>query len=259
MTPFDGIFIDRYLSPNFNRRPENQAPDMVILHYTGMESGDAACDRLCDPAAEVSAHYLVWEDGTIDQMVDPLMRAWHAGVSHWAGRDNLNHYAVGIEIVNTGKDAFPERQMQAVLALCQYLKARFDIAQADFMGHSDIAPTRKDDPGPLFDWSLLAAGGIGLMPQPLTVQQQAESEKASRQDICRWLIALGYAKIDVEEDFGYVISAVQQHWLPAVYLKYTAGGLLTPDKKGPAATSVDAATIAVIYSLYLQKTADPKG
>ena len=158
-------------SPNFNDR---KCPvDMLVLHYTGMASGAAALERMCDPAAEVSAHYMVWEDGRISQLVGEDKRAWHAGVSTWQGDDDLNSRSIGIEIVNGGHDVplpdgtlppYPNAQIVALIALCQGILSRNAIPASRIVAHSDIAPARKSDPGEHFPWARLAAGGIGLWP-----------------------------------------------------------------------------------------------
>jgi len=141
---------------------------MLVLHYTGMQSAAAALDRLCDPAAKVSAHYLVEEDGAVWRLVPEERRAWHAGISFWMGESALNAVSIGIEIVNPGHEwgyrAVPEPQMRAVEALCRDILARRRIPAYRIVGHSDIAPTRKADPGELFDWPGLARAGIGLWP-----------------------------------------------------------------------------------------------
>jgi N-acetylmuramoyl-L-alanine amidase len=144
--------------------------DMLVLHYTGMQSAAAALDRLCDPAAQVSAHYVVEEDGTLWRLVPEARRAFHAGVSCWHGESSLNHVSIGIEIVNPGHEwgyrRFPEPQMAAVEALCRGILSRHPIPPYRVVGHSDIAPDRKADPGELFDWPRLARAGIGLWPPP---------------------------------------------------------------------------------------------
>jgi N-acetylmuramoyl-L-alanine amidase len=135
-----------------------------------MQSAAAALDRLCDPAAKVSSHYLVEEDGAVWRLVPEERRAWHAGVSYWMGETGLNTASIGVEIVNPGHEwgyrAFPEAQMQAVEALCRDILARRRIPAYRIVGHSDLAPTRKSDPGELFDWPRLARAGIGLWPVP---------------------------------------------------------------------------------------------
>ncbi len=148
--------IDDRPSPNFDARPAGAGIDMLVLHYTGMPSGVAALERLTDPAAKVSSHYLVEEDGTVFRLVADAHRAWHAGVSAWAGRERLNDVSIGIEIVNPGHDCglkpFPAMQMAAVAELSRDLIDRHCISQRRIMAHSDIAPMRKRDPGELFPW-----------------------------------------------------------------------------------------------------------
>jgi N-acetylmuramoyl-L-alanine amidase len=155
-------------SPNFSARPADAAIDTLILHYTGMQSGQAAIERLCDPAAQVSAHYVIDEDGTIHHLVDEQHKAWHAGVSFWQGDQDLNRVSVGIELVNPGHEwgyrAFPAPQLASCVALARDIVERHAIAPSRVVGHSDVAPTRKEDPGELFDWALLARHGVGLWP-----------------------------------------------------------------------------------------------
>jgi N-acetylmuramoyl-L-alanine amidase len=157
-------------SPNHNERPAGKAIDILLIHYTGMRDGDAALQRLCDPAAKVSSHYLIEEDGRIHRLVDESRRAWHAGVGYWAGERDINAVSIGIELVNPGHDngyrAFPQPQMAALIELGRAILARHPIPPSRVLGHSDIAPTRKIDPGELFDWKALAAAGIGLWPEP---------------------------------------------------------------------------------------------
>jgi N-acetylmuramoyl-L-alanine amidase len=155
-------------SPNFDARPEGTRVDILIMHYTGMQSAKAALDRLCDADARVSSHYTVDEDGTIYRHVAEEYRAFHAGVSYWAGATDINARSVGIEIVNPGHEfgyrAFPEPQIEAVIALSKEILSRHPIPRARVIGHSDVAPARKTDPGELFPWRHLAGEGIGLWP-----------------------------------------------------------------------------------------------
>lgn len=154
-------------SPNHDARP---APvTMIVLHYTGMETGEAALARLRDPAAKVSAHYLVEEDGRVFRLVEEDRRAWHAGRSHWRDVDDVNGVSVGIEIVNPGHEwgyrAFPPAQVAAVVRLVAEVKDRHAVTRGNVVGHSDVAPTRKRDPGELFPWAELARRRLAL-PRP---------------------------------------------------------------------------------------------
>lgn len=165
-------------SPNHDSR-EGEVIDILLLHYTGMQSGAAAIERLRDPAAKVSAHYVVEEDGRICHLVPEDMRAWHAGVSSWRGRGNTNARSIGIEIVNPGHEwgyrAFPAAQMRAVTELARAILGRHTtIPPRNVIGHSDVAPVRKEDPGELFDWPGLAAAGIGLWPASKPAPLDAE-------------------------------------------------------------------------------------
>jgi N-acetylmuramoyl-L-alanine amidase len=157
-------------SPNWNERPPGCVPDMLVLHYTGMPTAAGALERLCDPLAQVSAHYLIDEDGTVTALVPEAKRAWHAGLSWWQGRANLNDVSIGIELVNPGHEwgyrPFPEPQMAALEALASGLVQRWRIPPARVVAHSDIAPARKEDPGELFDWRRLAGTGIAPWPEP---------------------------------------------------------------------------------------------
>lgn len=147
-------------SPNFGeRRPAGAKVKFVVLHYTATDTLAQALDILRDPAREVSAHYVVDRDGRVYRLVAEDKRAWHAGVGSWRGEDDVNSVSIGIEIVNAGPpDPFPERQMRAVVALCRDLAARYP--GVEFVGHSDVAPDRKVDPGPLFPWARLAEAGL---------------------------------------------------------------------------------------------------
>lgn len=156
-------------SPNWNER---KLPiTMVVLHYTGMQSAQEALDRLCDPVAEVSAHYMIDEDGTVIRLVPESKRAWHAGRSYWRGITDVNSASIGIEIVNPGHEfgyrPFTEAQMEALIPLLAGIMARHNIAPANVVGHSDIAPVRKSDPGELFEWEVLARYGLAMAtPRP---------------------------------------------------------------------------------------------
>ncbi len=157
-------------SPNHDARPSGIRIDMLVIHYTGMASGAAAHARLCDPEAKVSAHYLVEEDGSVYRLVAEERRAWHAGVACWRGQRDVNGRSIGIELVNPGHEFgyrdFPAPQMAALIALARDVLVRRPIPARNVVGHSDVAPARKRDPGERFDWRALAAAGIGLWPEP---------------------------------------------------------------------------------------------
>ena len=160
--------IVSFPSPNFDDRAD-QPIDMLVLHYTGMRSAHNAISRLCDAEAKVSSHYVVDEDGIIYQLVDEKSRAWHAGVASWRGNSNINQRSIGIEIVNPGHDygyrPFPKAQMESVMQLSKDICERYCIASWNVIGHSDVAPERKQDPGELFDWKYLAQNGVGQLPE----------------------------------------------------------------------------------------------
>ena len=151
------------LSPNHGDR-RGQRPELIVLHYTGMADGPSARARLCDPTAEVSAHWLIHENGLTEPLVPEDRRAWHAGAGSWQGRDDVNSRSIGIELVNPGDCPFPEPQMAALEALLGQIMARWDISPAAVIGHSDMAPGRKIDPGPRFDWQRLALQGLAIWP-----------------------------------------------------------------------------------------------
>lgn len=151
-------------SPNFGARRMGALPDMIVLHYTAMQSARAALERLCDPAAEVSAHYLICERGEIWQMVEEDQRAWHAGAGQWGAVTDTNSRSIGIELANTGAHPFPEPQMCALEGLMAGIMARWSIPPERVIAHSDMAPARKFDPGARFDWRRLALGGLSVWP-----------------------------------------------------------------------------------------------
>jgi len=196
-------------SPNHDARPEGQEIDTLILHYTGMESGEAALARMCDAQAKVSAHYCIEEDGRIFALVPEDRRAWHAGVALWQGESDINARSLGIEMVNPGHEfgyrPFPAPQMMALKTLALDILTRQPIPPARILGHSDVAPLRKEDPGELFDWPGLAASGIGIWPEDSTA---AVLESAVALALKR--IGYGYT----EEDLPAVIRAFQRHYRP---------------------------------------------
>lgn len=212
-------------SPNHEPRQAGGI-DMIVLHYTGMASAAAACERLCDPDAKVSSHYLVHEDGTIVQLVAEDRRAYHAGVSSWQGTTDINSRSIGIEIANGGHDFgcpdFPERQIDAVIRLCRDLQSRWPIPQANVLAHSDVAPPRKQDPGEKFPWGALHAAGVGAWVKPAPISDGATLQMGGKGD--------GVGKLQASlRDYGYgieatgifddatrdVIAAFQRHFRPA--------------------------------------------
>jgi N-acetylmuramoyl-L-alanine amidase len=206
-------------SPNHQRRSKPAHIDMLVLHYTGMKTADEAIERLCDPAARVSAHYVIEESGTIWQLVPEARQAFHAGRSCWAGTTNLNDVSIGIEIVNPGHEwgyrPFPEEQMVAGEQLCRNLLSRHPIPPYRVVGHSDIAPDRKADPGELFDWPRLARAGIGIWPQPaigLAHRRGRGIGVVERAGALADLAAIGYCVTPGAETA--VVSAFQRRFRP---------------------------------------------
>jgi N-acetylmuramoyl-L-alanine amidase len=202
-------------SPNHGPRPG--PVDMLVLHYTGMRSAEAALERLCSPEAAVSAHYLIAEDGAVWRHVDEARRAWHAGSAHWAGERDINSRSIGIELANPGHEfgyrRFPEAQMAALEALCRDVLARHPIPARHVLGHSDVAPQRKQDPGELFDWPRLARAGIGLWPAASMAPAPASLGEAQR-----LLAAIGYATPrsgTLDAATMQVIAAFQRHFRPS--------------------------------------------
>lgn len=210
--------IEALPSPNFNDRKHDV--DMLVLHYTGMQNGQMALDRMCDSEAGVSAHYMIWEDGHIVQMVGEDKRAWHAGVSSWQGDEDLNSRSIGIEIVNGGHDfplvdgslePFPKAQIDAVIELCTGILERWNIPPSRIVAHSDIAPARKSDPGEHFPWARLAKAGIGVWPQ-----NDVASKLAQIHDLQANLAAIGYA-LEItgtcDEATAQTLTAFQRRWV----------------------------------------------
>lgn len=190
---------------------------MLILHYTGMQSAEAAIGRLCDPEARVSSHYVVEEDGTVWRLVPEERRAWHAGISFWRGHETLNGRSIGIEIVNPGHEwgyrPFPLTQMAAVRDLSRGILSRHPIPARNVVAHSDIAPDRKEDPGELFDWPGLAAAGVGLWPDFSAQPSEPGNEAVLRAN----LIEIGYPVPPPdagEAPFATLLRAFQRHWRP---------------------------------------------
>ena len=213
-------------SPNFDER--TLPISLLILHYTGMATGEAALERMCDADAKVSAHYMVEEDGRIFQLVDEDKRAWHAGVSEWQGETNINSNSIGIEIVNGGHDHpnedgslpdFPDVQINAVIALSKDIMKRH--GPLTVLGHSDIAPARKIDPGENFPWQGLAAAGLGYWPNIQTDDRRILFELGTRDRgvaiLQSGLAHIGYgARVSgvMDEETKLIIEAIQRRYRP---------------------------------------------
>ena len=153
-----------YPSPNFGERRGGVRPSLVVIHYTAIPCDEARA-RLCDPVAEVSAHWLISETGVAEALVPEDQRAWHAGAGMWAGLDDINSHSIGIELSNDGSQPFAEPQMAALETLLAAIMARWSIPPHRVIGHSDMAPTRKSDPGARFDWRRLALQGLSVWPE----------------------------------------------------------------------------------------------
>ncbi|TIQ37734.1 MAG: N-acetylmuramoyl-L-alanine amidase [Mesorhizobium sp.] len=211
------------VSPNFGPRRETFRPDMIVLHYTGMATGAGAEAWLCDPASEVSSHYLVHEDGRIVQMVRESDRAWHAGRSSWFGRSDINSCSVGIEIVNPGHSlgykAFPKRQIDAVIGLCAGITDRHSIAPQRVLAHSDVAPGRKVDPGEKFPWKALFAAGVGHLVPAAPIRPGAAlkaGDAGAEVEALQSMLALYGYGVEITGVFDrqteIVVAAFQRHF-----------------------------------------------
>jgi N-acetylmuramoyl-L-alanine amidase len=210
-------------SPNHDERPAGMPIDMLILHYTGMETAQAAIDRLRDPLARVSAHYVVDEDGAVLRLVREERRAWHAGLSYWRGHSELNGRSIGIEIVNPGHEwgyrDFPVLQLAAVCDVCLAVLSSNPIPARNVVAHSDVAPDRREDPGERFDWRSLAENGVGLWPEkvPDLGTSGAARDAAALRDVRTALADIGYrvAREGVfDPELATALRAFQRHWRP---------------------------------------------
>jgi len=223
--PDSSVVSDIIPSANFGERNNGAVPDMIVLHYTGMPDAEGAITRLCTAGTDVSAHYIVLEDGRVVQTVPEAKRAWHAGLGFWAGETDINSLSIGIEIINRGHDwgypDYPRRQIAAVTALCRGILLRHEMPAHRVLGHSDVSPARKKDPGEKFPWHSLANSGVGhwVRPAPITsgetTRPGAEGERvlALQQALARY----GYG---IEPNGQYdnatmeVVTAFQRHFRP---------------------------------------------
>ena len=221
-SPFAACIVP---SPNHDERKGIAKADMLLLHYTGMADTEAALTRLTDAAAKVSSHYFVFEDGRVAQLVPEARRAWHAGVSSWQGESDINSCSVGIEIANPGHDFgypdFPDVQIDAVIALCRDIVGRVKIPPARVLAHSDVAPSRKNDPGEKFPWGRLSDAGVGLWLEPTEVIAGPELVPGDHSEVIatlqQELAEFGYG---IEPTGRYdtatqeVVTAFQRHFRP---------------------------------------------
>jgi len=217
------LHIRELASPNQDDRPADVPIDTLILHYTGMQTAGEAIARLRDPAARVSSHYVVDEDGAVLRLVPEERRAWHAGVSYWRGHTELNDRSIGIEIVNPGHEwgyrDFPVLQLAALCDLCLVILSRHPIPARNVVAHSDVAPDRKEDPGERFDWTALARNGVGVWPHdvPDLGTTGAVHAAGALRDVRAALVEIGYrvaAGGAFDPALAAVLRAFQRHWRP---------------------------------------------
>ena len=224
--PDSALVIKVSASPTQGERVGVAAPDIIVLHYTGMADAEGALARLVDPAAEVSAHYFVHDDGRIIQLVPEARRAWHAGESSWQGETDVNSHSIGIEIVNAGHDFgypdFPDRQIKAVVALCRDIAARKKIRADRVLAHSDVAPMRKQDPGEKFPWQRLHRAGVGHWVKPTAIRKGPVLARGDRGEavaaLQTMLARYGYGVAvtgEYDETTAAVVGAFQRHFRPA--------------------------------------------
>jgi N-acetylmuramoyl-L-alanine amidase len=222
-------------SPNQDDRPTGVPIDMLILHYTGMQSAPAAVERLRDPAAKVSSHYVVDEDGFVLRLVAEERRAYHAGVSYWRGYTELNGRSIGIEIVNPGHEwgyrDFPVLQLAAVCDLCLSILSRHTIPGRNIVAHSDVAPDRKQDPGEKFPWEDLARNGVGVWPAgvPDLGTTGVVRDAAALQGVRAALGDIGYRVAPegaLDPALSAVLRAFQRHWRPEAVTGQADSGTL---------------------------------
>jgi len=221
--PDSSLVYDVIASPNHGERAAGRRPDMIVLHYTGMQDAQEALLRLCSDGSGVSSHYVVMEDGRIVQCVPESRRAWHAGESYWAGETDINSCSIGVEIVNAGHDFgypdFPKRQVAAVIALCRGIVVRRGIPPQRVLAHSDVAPSRKMDPGEKFPWAALHRSRVGHWVEPVPILPGPDFSLGDHGEIIelfqQQLFAYGYF-VPVHGHFDVVtqdaVMAFQRHF-----------------------------------------------
>ena len=206
---------NEFTSPNYGPRPEAIIINSIIIHFTEMKDDVSALERLCDPTTEVSSHYLINKKGKIFSLVPDHLRAWHAGPSCWRGKEKVNDYSIGIELDNNGKEEFSEPLMLSLIELCHELIKSHPIDQFNIIGHSDIIPSRKFDPGRLFQWKRLAQNKIGIFPE-----FTGKSAIPDTKHIQTMLSDYGY-KIDISGELDQltidVMRAFNEHFNPTCH------------------------------------------
>ena len=200
---------DRYLSPNHGPRRNGLRPSLIVLHYTAMDSAEAACARLCDPAAEVSAHYLITGKGETVPLVPEDQRAWHAGAGEWRGQDDINSRSIGIELDNRGNHPFSEPQMATLETLLRGIMQRWSIPPEGVIGHSDMAPGRKIDPGPRFDWPRLARQNLAGKGS-----RYAENDPGSDPTPAAFIAAAHAAGYTATDDIDLLLHSTRLRYAP---------------------------------------------
>ena len=224
--PDSPIALEVIPSPNHGERRGGRDPDMLILHYTGMPDAGQALEWLCNPASEVSAHYFVFENGDVAQLVPEARRAWHAGAGSWEGETDINSRSIGIEIANPGHDGglppFPEAQIARVIALARDIVGRWSMAPERVLAHSDVAPGRKQDPGERFPWARLHAEGVGHWVDPTLIGDGPSLSTGDRDPAVEALQCLlasyGYGILATgifDDPTEAVVAAFQRHFRPA--------------------------------------------
>ena len=225
LSPDSSVAAKVFPSPNHGERKEGRRPTMLILHYTGMPDEGEALQWLCNPVSQVSAHYFVFEDGRVVQMVPEARRAWHAGVSFWDGETDINSSSIGIEIANPGHPGglppFNDAQIESVIALSKDIVTRWRMPLQHVLAHSDVAPGRKQDPGELFPWERLHRAGVGHWVSPAAIRDGRFFSRGDRgmpvEALQAMLAMYGYGlRITgvFDEETEKVVSAFQRHFRP---------------------------------------------
>jgi N-acetylmuramoyl-L-alanine amidase len=225
LSPESPIAAKVFPSPNHGERKDGLRPSMVILHYTGMPDEGEALQWLCNPVSQVSAHYFVFTDGRVLQLVPEARRAWHAGISFWDGETDINSHSIGIEIANPGHPGslppFPDEQIDSVINLTKDIVTRWRIPAVRVLGHSDVAPGRKLDPGEAFPWERLHREGVGHRVAPAPIRDGRFFSRGDQgmpiEAIQAMLVMYGYGlRINgvFDEETEKVVSAFQRHFRP---------------------------------------------